>query len=382
MPEPDTVYMRGFDSQSYVTAIDGVQFQKSGGYWGSHFIDYSIIPLSMIKNIEIIPGPHSSLYSGQAQGGVINVQTKNPEKHEKTEINGSFATSFKSYETMDTKLNINGGKDNLDIGFALQNYSTDGYLRNNDTDIWSASGRFGYVLPSNGYINVMGSFGENKTGWIVKNDPTTADYDHDYPIVNETSTTVAQAPTREKKPLYINFKYHQPTSIGTWDLTAYYYYDDQKNFAHEKTGKFKGEHSALDVNWQTCGMKLQNEITLFHGNSLILGYDGAQLENEWEKMTGVNDLYLEDNWEILDWLRLKIGARYENIDIYWDNWNPTTGYKDESIPKRQIKKQYNQISPKSFLTCDLDNFAQILRDTSMSIGVSRFWSPRSGYCQV
>ncbi|MEA1968392.1 MAG: TonB-dependent receptor plug domain-containing protein [Thermodesulfobacteriota bacterium] len=382
VPEPDTVYLRGFDSQSYVTAIDGVQFQKSGGYWGFHFIDYSLIPLSMIKNIEIIPGPHSSLYSGQAQGGVINVQTKNPEKHEKTELNGSLATSFKSYETMDTKLNINGGKDNLDIGFALQDYSTDGYLRNNDADIWSVSGRFGYVLPSNGYINVMGSSGEKKTGWIVKNDPAQADYHSNYPIVKETSTTAAQSPTREKEPHYINFKYHQPTSVGTLDLTAYYYYDSQENFAHEKSGRFMGNHSALDVNWQTYGMKIQDEITLFKGNSLILGYDGARLETEWEKMVNVNDLYIQDNWEITDGLRLKLGARYENIDIYWDNWNSTTGYKDQSIEKKQIKKQYNQISPTSFLTCDLDNFAQVLRDTSISVGVSRFWSPRSGYCQV
>ncbi|MCK5163311.1 MAG: TonB-dependent receptor [Desulfobacula sp.] len=382
VPEPDTVFMRGFESRSYVTAIDGLQFQKSGGYWGSHFVDYSLIPLSQIESIEIIPGPHSPLYPGQAVGGVINVKTKSPKPHEKSEVSGGVAASYASYNTVDTKINLGGGAKNFDFGLAFQNYSTDGYLRNNHADIKSLSGRFGYVLPSGGHISVMGSFARKDTGWIVKNDPSQPDYNPDYPEVTATSTTAAQGPWREKDPKYLNLKYQQPTSMGLWDFTAYYYYDDQKNYAHEKSGRFRDGWPAGVINWQTYGMKLQDEIELFEGNTLIVGYEGAHLESGWEDKSGFNDLFIQDKWELSEELSLTLGARYETVDIYWSNWSSSTGYKDISVKKKYIKKTYSGISPKSFLTYEMDKLAKGLRDTSLSIGVSRLWSPRSGYCQV
>ncbi|MCK5097772.1 MAG: TonB-dependent receptor [Desulfobacteraceae bacterium] len=382
VPEPDTIFMRGFNSRSYVTAIDGMQFQKSGGYWGTHFVDYSLIPLSQIETIEIIPGPHSPLYTGQAVGGVINVKIKEPKQHKKAEINGSVATSYKSYNTFDTKINVEGGKDNFDFGIAYQNYSTDGYLKNNHAKIESFSGRFGYILPSGGHISAMGSLAWKDTGWIVRNDPSQPDYDPGYPDVIPTSTTAAQSPWREKEPQYFNIKYKQPTPIGLWDFTAYYYYDDQKNYAKEKSGRFRNGWPAGVINWHTYGIKIQDEIELFEGNTLIVGYEVAHLESDRQNKSGFNDLFIQDKWELTEALSLTLGARYENIDIYWSNWSSSKGYKDKSIQKKYIKKSYSSISPKSFLTYELDKLAAGLRDTSLSLGVSRLWSPRSGYCQV
>jgi iron complex outermembrane receptor protein len=388
VPEPDGIYMRGFESRSFVTAIDGLQFQKSGGYWGFHFVDYALIPVSMIDTIEIIPGPHCSRFPGQAVGGVINVRTKEPKHHDTPEIGGDIAASYKSYETIDTKVNINGGTGNFDFGLAWQDYSTDGYLRNNDADISSISGRFGYRLPSDGFISAMASFARKDTGWIVKNDPSQPDYDSDYPDVSATSTTAAQSPTREKRPQYFNLKYNQPTPVGLLNLTAYYYYDDQENHGKEASGRFKNGYPAGVYDWQTYGVKIQDEISLFKGNTLTVGYEHAHLEGDGDDKSGFNDIYVEDKWELRENLNLTLGARYENIDIHWSNWTSTSWalpegkYKNPLISKKYIKKSYSHISPKSFLTYDLDALAKGLRDTSISLGVSELWSPRSGYCQV
>ncbi len=62
-----------------------------------------------------------------------------------------IAVGYKFYETIDTKVNISDGTG--DFGIAYQYDSTDGFLRNNDADISSISGRIGCRLPSDGFIS-------------------------------------------------------------------------------------------------------------------------------------------------------------------------------------------------------------------------------------
>ena len=78
-----------------------------------------------------------------------------------------------------------------------------------------------------------------------------------------------------------------------------------------------------------------------------------------------------------------MGLRHEDINIWWSNWTTSGGghYKDPSIEKEYIKKNYDNWIPKSFLTYELDGLADVLRDTSVSAGVSRVWTPRS-VCEV
>ena len=49
----DNIYMRGFDTRGFATAIDGVSVEKVGGYRGGHFIDYTIIPFGLIDSIQV-----------------------------------------------------------------------------------------------------------------------------------------------------------------------------------------------------------------------------------------------------------------------------------------------------------------------------------------
>jgi iron complex outermembrane receptor protein len=58
--------------------VDGVPINNafSGG------VNTSIVPIEDIKQIEVVPGPFSSLYGGAGMAGVVNVITKAPEKRE------------------------------------------------------------------------------------------------------------------------------------------------------------------------------------------------------------------------------------------------------------------------------------------------------------
>lgn len=58
--------------------VDGVSINNafSGG------VNMSVVPTNDIQQIEVVPGPFSSLYGGAGMSGVVNIITKTPEKRE------------------------------------------------------------------------------------------------------------------------------------------------------------------------------------------------------------------------------------------------------------------------------------------------------------
>lgn len=73
------ITMRGIPGY-YRTGIlvDGVSINNafSGG------VNMSMVPIDDIKQIEVVPGPFSSLYGGAGMSGVVNIITKSPEKRD------------------------------------------------------------------------------------------------------------------------------------------------------------------------------------------------------------------------------------------------------------------------------------------------------------
>lgn len=365
--ENDNVYMRGFDSRNFVTATDGLAVEKVGGYKGGHFTDFSTIPFAQIESIEIIPGPHSALYSGRSLGGVLNIKTKTPKRHDTLKPDVKISTSYRSYNTQNHSINVEGGIRSFDYGLSYQDYHTDGYLRNKDADIDTVSGRFGYILPSDGYISLSASYQNASRGSTVKNDPNNNDYDPDYPIT-ERGSNPSDNPRREKEPYSFRLNVKQPTSMGVWTLGAYYNHEDQKYpYAKEDEPRYITE-------WNSYGGNIQNEIELFEDHLVTVGFDYVQLRYIWNKIDESYAGFIQDKWNIIPRLTLTAGLRYEDITIWWRN-------KYSWIEEEYIQRDYHQLVPKSFLTYELDDLSDALRDTSISAGVSRIWTPKS-YCQV
>lgn len=374
----DNIYMRGFDTRSFVTAMDGLAVEKVGGYKGGHFVDYCTIPFGQIESIEIIPGPHSALYSGRSLGGVLNVKTKTPKRYETLKPDFKVMTSYRSYNTQTHRLNLDGGVGSFIYGFSYEKYRTDGYLRNNNADIDTISGRFGYILPSDGYISLSASYQEASREMPVNNDPEGKYkdyYDSSYPKT-ESGSNPLDEPRRDKEPYSFRLNVKQPTPIGKWTLGAYYSHDDQV-YRYER-----GDQRRYKTEWNSYGANIQNEIELFEDHLVTVGFDYVQLRYKWQKMDVSYGGFIQDRWSIIPRLSLIAGLRYEDINIWWNNKNFRTGeYCNPSIQKEYIKKGYHQLVPKSFLTYELDDLSDALRDTSISAGVSRIWTPKS-YCQI
>ena len=72
-----TVTMRGLSlAKRTLILVDGIPFNE--GYSGG--VTWSSIPVDAIERIEIIRGPGSALYGGNAMGGVINIILRVPKK--------------------------------------------------------------------------------------------------------------------------------------------------------------------------------------------------------------------------------------------------------------------------------------------------------------
>lgn len=113
--------MRGVNAANSVAVlVDGVQVNDS--YNGS--VTWSAIPVDMVKRVEVLRGPASVLYGGNALAGVINIITKDVYK---TSVN--LKLSYGSNNTQNHSLYVAGkASDKLDFNVNYEKKKTDGYI--------------------------------------------------------------------------------------------------------------------------------------------------------------------------------------------------------------------------------------------------------------
>ena len=76
--------------------MDGIQLNNA--YTGD--VMWGGLPVDNVEKIEVVEGPFSSLYGGNAMGGVVNILTKMPEKQEIT-LKSGYGSSWNRGEAMD-----------------------------------------------------------------------------------------------------------------------------------------------------------------------------------------------------------------------------------------------------------------------------------------
>ncbi|MCK5542531.1 MAG: TonB-dependent receptor [Desulfobacterales bacterium] len=77
MDSTSSVRLRGFNNDRYtLIMIDGHPINDA--YTGG--VEWGMLPIDSVEKVEIVKGPASALYGGNAMGGVINIITRTPEK--------------------------------------------------------------------------------------------------------------------------------------------------------------------------------------------------------------------------------------------------------------------------------------------------------------
>jgi iron complex outermembrane receptor protein len=119
------ILLRGMPGyQRTAVMVDGVTIND--GF--SQGVNASEIPQDNIKQIEVVPGPFSSLYGGSAMGGVVNIITKDPTKREFLTSGGYGSDgTYNSSGTYRDKFTFGGGY--LGIVANLAHGASEGYVQ-------------------------------------------------------------------------------------------------------------------------------------------------------------------------------------------------------------------------------------------------------------
>ena len=396
------IYMRGFDSHRFTTSMDGLTIdygRHASSGTRSMVVDYATLPLGQIESIEIMPGPHSALYGGKSVGGVINLKTKTPERYTSLKPDFRAAMSYRSYNTQNHSVNADGGAGPFVYGLSYQYNHTNGYLRNNRTEIDNYFARLGYILPSDGYISFDAAYTDKDRELTVKNAPECVDYHNNYPETSTARYWPWQKPKRYEKYYTYRLHYNQPTPLGLFTIGGYYRRDHSEKRSFTKKGSTSWRSSEVKPDeievyssvskMKQAGGRIQNEIELFEDNTLTLGFDMVQMwqpsgyskaydyQAPGHKISDTKAGYFQDRWTIIPRLTLTAGLRYEDVSYWRANYKYREGPGTESITGggNWIRRNRNQWIPKSFLTYELDDLANVLRDTSLSLGISKIWNP-------
>ncbi len=386
VPDDDTLYMRGFSSKRFVTALDGSTIRKTGGRRSSHIVDYALLPPFLIESVDVLPGPHSALYPGKSIGGVVDFKTKSPRLQKTLKPKINLSASYGTYDTRNHTASVQGSVGNFTYDMGFQRYATNGYLRHNEADMDTFFGRLGYILPNDGYISFTASYADMDRERPVINDRDNpeCDYDSSYPDVPKEGRIYYdwQDPTWDKHSPNFRLNLKLPTALGTWMANACYGEEDRDNakwdWVDPKDHSRGIYHDSWITEWRQQGGGIANEFQLAEGHVTTVGMEMVQCYDGYDDEGGADKKRIENmagfvqhEWAVLPRLTLTAGLRYVDHTIWVGN--ETDGGLYITGEDDYIRRDWSQWTPKSFLTYELDDLAGFLRDTSISAGVSRIW---------
>jgi iron complex outermembrane receptor protein len=209
MDSTSSVRLRGFNNDRYtLIMIDG--HPVNDAYTGG--VEWGMLPIESVEKIEVVKGPASALYGGNAMGGVINIITRTPNKTQGlikagmgnngtygysascgTRFNDKFslrvgyeAESTDGYPTTPVLSTISSGAGNVSGGYAMKNNTNTkdkwvvGDKGDNSAKKETLSGKAVYDVTDTGKLSFslvsgkheydygppntyMGTFGDNTT---------------------------------------------------------------------------------------------------------------------------------------------------------------------------------------------------------------------------
>lgn len=311
------VTMRGMNSTARVLVmINGIPINKADG--GG--INWNRIIPAQIERIEIVKGPASTIYGGNAMAGIINVLTTQPEKR----INAHVIASLGSYNTYTLNTNLSGNEIKKDKGFywKLNNFlrQGDGYMVNPpeaatefDTTVFlkelGADAVLGYQLNKNVRIEAEYNYWDD-----VRSDG------------NKVHEELGSYNSYKTHAARVN--YYQKMGIGELKMQPYYQLENyfrQNETVSKKTNKYKFYDTYADR--EDYGLLTSFTIPLREEMNMVCGIDCKQgkvvTEEKYytstdltQKKGQLNQYALYALWQgklINNKLNLSAGVRYDRI---------------------------------------------------------------------
>lgn len=316
----------GWGTNRVVMSIDGARQNVGSGHGGTMFLDPE-----MVKNIEVMKGPGSTLYGSGAIGGVISVETKDAADfidqgntfgfrakagfhsvNDEPLLSGIFAV--KPIEQMDFLGSI-VWRDSQDWkgGSGLT-------IDNTEVDILSGLVKMG-IDPAEGHrIELSGLLYDNNEDILATDvDNLNAEYDADHKISKSTAT--------------LNYSFDSPDT-DLVNLMATIYRDDNdvedEGEDYDRTVTTELTTTGLDVHntfefdssWADHAVTFGTEFYHDDGKGRLNGEAREQFSDATQDVVGV---YLQYELKLFDQLSIVPGVRWD----YYEN-HPEGDFSDQS----------------------------------------------------
>lgn len=308
------IHINGQEGANTMVLIDGLPLVSGL----STVYGLSGIPQSLIKQVEVIKGPASTLYGSEAIGGVINLITKSPETVHPFNLD-TFISSW--------------GELNIDLGAKYT-------LKNSQ------------ALIGINYFNYSNPIDANEDGF------TDLTLQHRISIFNKIST--------KKNSVAFRYFYEDRwggemnwnsdfrggdevygESIYTSRIEIFGRYDHSKNLFLQYSLNNHDQNSVYGTTSynaiQTIGFvqgvfskKVKNHDVLLGATYRHTIYDDNTPATVERDKTALPGLFAQDQWTLSESKTLLSGIRYDKNSIYGDIWTPRLNFKWASKDESSI----------------------------------------------
>ncbi len=322
------IQIQGFNPDYTLILVDGEPI--IGRYTGS--LELSRLTVGNIKQIEIVKGPSSSLYGSDALAGVINVITERPKTNQ-----GNFSARYGTNNTLD--LNGSAGLVHKRLGVYLfaNRYGTDGYdlspqnygktvspFRN-----YTFNAKVTYQLNAKTDLIISGRYFDEAQDFnfdvltnnvSVRTSGTGSVHDWNFnPVITHRFSSKLKTVAR-----FYNTNYETETNLKRAADDSLTYHD---NFNQTfRRVELNGEYYFNDQNILTVG-----------GGQINESVKTSRYGDEAQRRQQTNYAFFQHEWNPFSQLSLIAGGRYDNNDIYGDQFSPKLSIRYELSKKITFK---------------------------------------------